>query len=422
MIDRNLRQLTAIDLFSGCGGLSLGLELNGFKTLLFSEINKHASETYLANRQDKDIVSVSDIYTLTNSKLNDHLSNWESKGFKEIDLVAGGPPCQGYSKIGHRRTFKLEKEEIPSNQLFKEMIRIIKVVQPRMFLFENVSGLLTAKWNKTGKKGEIFVEVLNSFINLQNYEVRWELVHAKDYGTPQNRPRVLIIGVRKNLKLSIPRSIKNETTIILPTAIKDGLLPEPNNDYPTIVELLGDLVDPRFENGGKTAAYPHSAVNKFQKLLRKRLDGTIAKKGAALTEHEYSFHKEKIVNKFSYMISHNGEIAEEMKTKKFAQRLLPKKWGHKGPNITATSMPDDFVHFSQPRILSVREWARLQMFPDWYHFKGPRTTGGRRRAGDPDAGLWDRDVPRYTQIGNAVPVSLSSSVGKHLSKLLRHLP
>ena len=85
------------------------------------------------------------------------------------------------------------------------------------------------------------------------------------------------------------------------------------------------------------------------------------------------------------------------------------------PNITATSLADDYVHYSQPRVLTVREWARLQMFPDWYEFRGPRTTGGRRRAGDPDAGIWDRDVPMYTQIGNAVPVRLAELVGKHLA-------
>jgi DNA (cytosine-5)-methyltransferase 1 len=118
------------------------------------------------------------------------------------------------------------------------------------------------------------------------------------------------------------------------------------------------------------------------------------------------------------MIANDSEIPEHMRTKKFAQRVLPRKWPEKGPTITATSMPDDYVHYSQPRILSVREWARLQMFPDWYLFKGPRTTGGRRRAGDPSAGLWERDVPKYTQIGNAVPVELARKVGRHLASLL----
>ena len=86
--------------------------------------------------------------------------------------------------------------------------------------------------------------------------------------------------------------------------------------------------------------------------------------------------------------------------------------------ITATSLPDDYVHYGQPRILTVREWARLQTFPDWYQFAGKRTTGGRRRAGDPDAGDWSRELPKYTQIGNAVPVWLARAVGRHLRALV----
>ena len=118
------------------------------------------------------------------------------------------------------------------------------------------------------------------------------------------------------------------------------------------------------------------------------------------------------------MIASGGEIPEDMKTKKFAQRLLPEHWGEGGPSITATSLPDDYVHYSQPRVLTVREWARLQTFPDSYLFFGKRTTGGRRRAGDPDSGDWTRDLPKYTQIGNAVPVKLAEAIGKHLKKLI----
>jgi len=97
---------------------------------------------------------------------------------------------------------------------------------------------------------------------------------------------------------------------------------------------------------------------------------------------------------------------------------LPARWNGGGPNITATSLPEDYVHYSQARALTVREWARLQTFPDHYIFKGSRTTGGRRRAGDPSKGIWDRDVPKYTQIGNAVPVQLAYQVGKRFAEIL----
>ena len=116
------------------------------------------------------------------------------------------------------------------------------------------------------------------------------------------------------------------------------------------------------------------------------------------------------------MIDNNGTIPPMMRTKKFAQRLLPSRWKGKDPNITATSLPDDYVHFSQPRILTVREWARLQTFPDWYQFVGKRTTGGIRRAGNPRKGIFDRELPMYTQIGNAVPVLLAKAVGEHFKE------
>ena len=100
------------------------------------------------------------------------------------------------------------------------------------------------------------------------------------------------------------------------------------------------------------------------------------------------------------------------------QRLLPRKWGNKGPSITVTSLPDDFVHYKQARTPTVREWARIQTFPDWYQFAGKRTTGGIRRAGNPRKNIFDKEVPKYTQIGNAVPVELARNLGKHIKNLI----
>jgi DNA (cytosine-5)-methyltransferase 1 len=125
-----------------------------------------------------------------------------------------------------------------------------------------------------------------------------------------------------------------------------------------------------------------------------------------------------VIEKFTYMLKNNGEIPQHLKTKKFAQRVLPARWGKHGPTITATSLADDYVHFSQARVLTVREWARLQGFPDWYQFAGSRTTGGLRRAGNPKEGNFDRELPKYTQIGNAVPVYLSEKIGLHFQKVL----
>jgi DNA (cytosine-5)-methyltransferase 1 len=416
------RSLTCIDLFAGCGGLSLGLEHAGFRPLLFSEINLSAAETYLINRPTLDLVPVGDIYNLTDTDLKLLQIYWRNKGIDEIDLIAGGPPCQGYSGIGHRRTFKLDKKEIPSNHLYEEMVRVIRTLRPRAFLFENVKGLLSARWHKdAGEKGEIFRDVLRAFKTLDDYRIRWDLVYAKDYGVPQNRPRVLMVGYRKDVPLPESASlvpVDSDLRADTPTAVADGYLPKPSGKAPSIPELLGDLVDPNYGKIGSTTRYPAAANTDIQRYLRSN-GQRVAAEGEIVTEHEYSDHAPYIREKYAHMIANNGAIPTKYQTKKFAQRVFPKSWGEDGPNITATSLPEDYVHYAQPRIPTVREWARIQTFPDWYQFAGPRTTGGRRRAGDPSQGIWERDVPKYTQIGNAVPVLLAHAVGDHLAKILR---
>lgn len=414
------RKLKSIDLFAGCGGLSLGLEMAGFETVFVNELHPDAMQTFLINRPNSNLSEkenhINDIFSLTKSPKD--LTAFKirmQKEHGEIDLVCGGPPCQGYSGIGHRRTFKLNKEEIPTNHLYREMAKVVKAIAPKIFLFENVRGLLNSKWTPDGENGEIWQDVRHTFEKITvkvngkpyKYNIGWQLVFAKDYGVPQNRPRVIMIGIRGDLPF-VPNSDFQHK----------GLLPAITSGAPDLVDLLSDLSDPKWKPGATMDSYKKDASTSIQKSLRTRPDGSVMKKGDLITDHEYSNHSDDIVKKFRYMIKNKSEIPEEMKTKKFSQKVLPKKWGKKGPSITATSMPDDYVHFQQPRVLTVREWARLQTFPDWYIFTGKRTTGGRRRAGDPDAGQWVRDVPKYTQIGNAVPVGLARAIGEHLKKLI----
>lgn len=414
------RKLKSIDLFAGCGGLSLGLELAGFETVFVNELHPDAMQTFLINRPKSELSlksnHVNDIFSLTKNSKN--LADFKSRIQKEhgeIDLVCGGPPCQGYSGIGHRRTFKLNKNEIPTNHLYREMAKVVKVIAPKIFLFENVRGLLNSKWTPDGEKGEIWKDVQDSFkkisVRVKNknykYNIGWQLVFAKDYGVPQNRPRVIMIGIRGDLPFIPNNNFQHK-----------GLLPAATFGAPDLVDLLSDLCDPKWKPGSTMEKYRKEALTPAQVRLRTRPDGSLMKLGDSVTDHEYSKHSKSISEKFRYMIANKSEIPEDMQTKKFSQKVLPKKWGKKGPSITATSMPDDYVHFQQPRTLTVREWARLQTFPDWYLFTGKRTTGGRRRAGDPEAGQWTRDVPKYTQIGNAVPVELARVIGEHLKKLI----
>ncbi len=441
------RTYTLIDLFAGCGGLSLGLEQADFTPVFVSELHNDALSTYLMNRShslggmrfsenkrlhcndanelDKKRLDElwSDLKTLKELDITfDATVDVKTGGGSNIDLIAGGPPCQGYSGIGIRRSYSVDRKEIPSNHLFGRMANIIKEARPRMFLFENVRGLLNAKWAKNTTE-RVWDSVKAEFRSIPGYEVRWSLVYAKDYGVPQNRPRVLLVGIRKDI---VEKSALIDLKADPEDAVKCGFLPAgESQSYPDLGDLLGDLVDPEVMNvlrtgefpAGRfeTKSYPSSAKHPIQKALRHNPNSNQTTK---LTEQEYSKHKLAVVAKFDYMLKNNGEIPAEFKTKKFSQRVLKRAWDNRGPNITATSLPDDYVHFSQPRILTVREWARLQLFPDWYLFSGKRTTGGIRRAGNPQQGLYDREVPKYTQIGNAVPVGLAQKVGLHFRSIL----
>lgn len=428
--------LSVVDLFAGCGGFGLGLEQAGFTPIFVNELNDDARATYLSNRKGHphfareldtsawlNRFSSSDARKLVEGNCLDELQRLFQTEFGiqpgEIDLVVGGPPCQGFSGIGHRRSYAVDKKVLPSNHLFKDMATIVGRLRPRAFVFENVRGLLTGRWTRDGEKGEIWKDVKRAFIGIGEYVLAAELVYAKDFGVAQNRPRVLLVGIRSDV-IGQPATTIQEIDAIDGTAFSRGFLPKPRpGSAPDLFDLLGDLVDPAYVNGlAATTRYPSNPVNDIQKAFR-AIPGsnTFARAGAPLTEHEYSNHRLDVVEKFRAMLDGRPYKA----TKKFAQRVLPAVWEtRKGPTITATSLPDDYVHYKQPRTLTVREWARLQGFPDWYEFKGKRTTGGLRRAGNPIEGIHFRELPKYTQIGNAVPVPLARAIGENLVGILRN--
>ena len=438
--------LKMFDLFAGCGGLSLGMEQAGFTPIFVNELNDDARSSYLRNRSfelagkpfnkrhelhSSDIYEMDDKYmeNLKSILIRDGLLAEESHG-TSLDLICGGPPCQGYSGIGHRRSYAVDKKDIPSNQLYDKMAEVIEFFRPKIFLFENVKGLLSSRWTSDGDKGGIW-KAVHARMNIDGYRIHWQLVSAKDYGVPQNRPRVLLVGVREDILIESDKFghvlESQESAFDLAKAVDYGFLPQPTHDYPHPKDLLSDLLDPEvkeillhgnFPSDFSTKNYLSPPRTDVQKLLRTSPNGQVMKKGSRITDQDYSKHKPAVVAKFSAMLENEGVIPEQFRTKKFAQRILKPEWPENGPNITATSLPDDYVHYSQPRSLTVREWARLQMFPDWYEFSGKRTTGGTRRAGNPQQGIFDREVPKYTQIGNAVPVRLGWHVGKQFRKIL----
>ena len=250
------------------------------------------------------------------------------------------------------------------------MATVIRRLAPKAFVFENVRGLQSARWTENGRKGEIFDDVREAFDNLNEYRAAWSLLYARHYGVPQNRPRIFLVGIRNDIK------IKGETAD--EDAVMRGFLPAPSGDAaPHPIDLLGDLIDPTYEPGAKsTETYPSMPLNELQYRLRSDRNGVLAEMGSQITDHVYSRHNEHVRRKFDAMRAPGRVVPEELKTRKFSQRVIPKKWGPSGPTITATSMPDDYVHFAQSRTLTVREWARLQMFPTGTSFRESEQLGG----------------------------------------------
>ncbi|SVD03505.1 uncharacterized protein METZ01_LOCUS356359, partial [marine metagenome] len=285
---------------------------------------------------------------------------------ERIDLVCGGPPCQGYSGIGHRRTHHVERREIPSNQLFYEMIRVIKRIQPRVFLFENVQGILSGKWTREGEKGEIFRDVWGAFSSIDGYVAQPTLLHAYGFGVPQNRPRLMIMGVREEIVsengLTIAAFDPSVTTSSYHSQLRNngGLFPKwDGSTAPDLVDVLSDLDFEGWIPGRPT--HRKKPKTDFQRLMRAELGDNWRRH--RLTDHEFSNHTQRIVEKFEAMHKNDGKVPEHLKTKKFSQRVVPRRWGKATPSITATSLPDDYVHYARPRTFSVREWARIQTFP-----------------------------------------------------------
>lgn len=437
--------LTIVDLFAGCGGLSLGLELVGFEPLLAAELNQSARKTYCINRPHLPPERVfEDVRALSKMDVGELRTRLGLPDGEFPTVLAGGPPCQGFSGIGHRRTnSEVEKHQIVSNHLYKDMVSLIDKIEPDFFLFENVRGLLAARWHR-GRPAKVWDSVRRHFLRKlsERYAIAFDVVRCFDYGVPQNRPRVLMIGVHRRRweqvesRLGLagyhPRlpEISRITEDNIPCAVTAGLLPAPldwRRRVPNLKDLLGDLVDTKWEqrlteDGRRACAeYPSEARGNWQKAMRARWSSERRplKKGAPLLEHEFSHHSEKVKLRFAAAQgTSDRNPPKSMRTRKFAQRALPPSWNGKPPHFTVASLPDDFAHFKSHRSLTVREWARLQGFPDWYQFAGPRTTGGHRRAGDVRKGDSVREAPKYTQIGNAVPVSLAASIGWHIRTML----
>lgn len=403
------KKLCYIDLFSGCGGLSLGLHNAGWKGLFAIEKNSDAFTTLrynlIDNRKHFDWPNWLPEENLEIDRvLRDYKSEISSlKG--QVDLVAGGPPCQGFSMAGRR------DEDDVRNGLIKSYLRFIMLVRPKLIFFENVKGF-TLKFKKNKSKGVAYSQYVLRVLQLFGYEVHGEMVDFSKFGAPQKRTRFILVGIRKdisNKKNVIAKDFFKLLTKNRKSFLQSKKLPQSPSLSNAISDLLktNGLTDTPDRKGFKTGLYT-APRSQYQRYLRKGV-----KKTDLPDSHSFPKHTEEIVKRFKYFLSlqkNNKNINAVTKEKLSINKhtIIPLCGALPAPTIT--TLPDDYIHYLEPRILTVREYARIQTFPDWFKFRGKYTTGGKRRT---------KEVPRYTQIGNAIPPLFGEQSGFVLKSLLK---
>lgn len=394
-----------IDLFAGCGGLSLGLHKAGWKGLFAIEKSPQAFKTLEHNliKTNKHFEWV-DWLPKKALDINDVLEKHKAdlKNLKgKVTMVAGGPPCQGFSTAGRRI------ESDTRNNLVQSYIEFIKLVAPSIIFFENVKGF-TMQFQNNKSKGKIYANEVETALADLGYKVKGELIDFSKFGVPQKRTRFILVGIKET---DFP-NIKAEAFFNLIESNKKSFLSNKNLGLTTSLEdAISDLLQ---KNGTKESPDTPSfqagqygeVSSNYQRLLREG-----KKTNLIADSHRFAKHFPKTIEKFDFAIKNgilNKNIAnllsEKYDTKKRNLVVLDKNQAT--PTITTT--PDDYVHYSEPRILTVRELARIQSFPDSYEFKSKYTTGGKLRV---------QEVPRYSQVGNAIPPLFAELAGLTLKQL-----
>lgn len=404
-----------IDLFAGCGGLSLGLKNAGWQGVFAIERTPDAFETLKHNLIDKEIVPSFQwpewlpCKHMTTSELimgySDHLKELRGK----VDLIAGGPPCQGFSFAGRRN------RNDPRNRLTEEYIQIVELVQPTYLLLENVKGFKVAFKQDSADKEKVYAEVVKEKLENLGYQVFHQIVNASKFGVPQPRARFIMIAVRKGSE--VKASPFEALEKFLPQYRKDKGLPAKKNisvraaisDLETTSAALIPSVDTKgFEQiDYKKPQTPSS----YQRLMRKKCAA-----GTAPNSLRLARHNGETLSRFNKILKYC--VKGKSLTKTELEKLGTKKqcFTPLHPDMlsrTITTLPDDLLHYSEPRILTVRENARIQSFPDWFDFQGKYTTGGARRK---------EECPRYSQVGNAVPPLMAEALGKIIQNLDQATP
>ncbi|SIT01805.1 DNA (cytosine-5)-methyltransferase 1 [Kaistella chaponensis] len=388
-----------VDLFAGCGGLSEGFYRENFKALAHVEINKTACDTlksrmkfYGYSNFDDEVLNVD----ITYSKINDLIDN-AVKG-REVDLIVGGPPCQAYSSLGRAQDDNAMKDD-PRNYLFESYIHVLHHLNPKIFVFENVTGLLSAKINGHKIVNTILEKLGEKYTLIDNPKDM--VLNSADYGVPQIRKRIIIVGVRKDLPFNA-----NEIYSSIIKTHSDLKSSEDNVEkYVTVKEAIADLPFLKSGEGADVTEFKSKGNNSF-------LDGIINKKSNVLRHHISRNLNSLDVERYSEMSKNHWTFTELLmnrpdlqhpKQRVFNNSYCVQFWDKPARTIIAHLYKDgnQFIHpdFKQGRSITPREAARLQSFPDDFIFEGSRTE-------------------IYKQIGNAVPVLFAQAIAKGCKKVL----
>lgn len=389
--DRHAARPTTIDLFCGAGGLTEGFRQAGFDCLYGNDMMPEAIDTFRHNHSGAiaDNRCIEDVEPLAIRK-----SLGLAKG--ELDVLAGGPPCQGFSINAPDRIV-----DDPRNKLFRFYVKFLEEFSPRTFVFENVPGLLSLA------DGRVFQSILSEFHRL-NYHLSFKILFAAHYGVPQERWRLIVCGSRSaQIDLPSPTHFAKARANFLGgrdlTFKCDAHLPGTLKKLVSVGEALGDLPRLAMGEGAEIVRYDQPALAPFAKLLRNPTGSTFNHYAAKLSRQN--------IERMAYIppggswrdIPHDllpsgmKRARKSDHTKRYG-RLT--KTGMAGtimtkcdPHWGAVFLPD------QDRTLTVREAARLQSFPDSYHFMGSR-------------------VAQYVQVGNAVPVLMAKAIAETLKSSL----
>lgn len=410
-----------IDLFAGCGGLSLGLRQAGWRGILAVERDSMAFSTFRSNFLDgRDSIKFDwprwlETRAWSINELLDAHTDDLVKLAGHVDVVAGGPPCQGFSFAGRRH------KADPRNMLFKRYVELVRLACPDALLIENVPGMMVAHGANLrrglrvpGPKPKSFYDKLVAALDDAGYASLGRIFDASTFGVPQRRPRLVVIGLRKELASHLKGGLARAFELVeyhrKAQLVSLGLAaPVSARDAIGDLEVTGRVrlpcTDKESPKGFFTAKYEGSSTV-YQKLMHAGMAS------AEMDSMRLVRHTPEIVARFKKILKTcpRGVRMNDSDREIFGllkQRTYPMDAAQPAP--TVTTLPDDVLHYSEPRILTVRESARLQSFPDWFAFRGKYTTGGDRRT---------RECPRYTQVGNAVPPLLARVLGKAVADVL----